>query len=74
MNAETVSKLKEVFDLFDYDHSGQISIEEILSTIKALGLETESKNIVAIVQSGTTAEELDFKTFLDIFGPSENTS
>lgn len=24
--AEDVLKLKEVFDLFDYDHSGQISI------------------------------------------------
>lgn len=40
MSTETVLKLKECFDLFDYDHSGQISIEEIVSTIKALGLES----------------------------------
>jgi Ca2+-binding EF-hand superfamily protein len=39
MNAEQVSKLKEVFDLFDYDHSGQVSIEEIHDVIKTLGLE-----------------------------------
>jgi Ca2+-binding EF-hand superfamily protein len=26
MNSETVIKLKEVFDLFDNDHSGQISM------------------------------------------------
>jgi Ca2+-binding EF-hand superfamily protein len=38
MDIEDVNKLKEVFDLFDYDHSGQISIEEIQDTIKALGL------------------------------------
>lgn len=68
MNVETVKKLKEVFDLFDADHSGQISIPEIVDTIKALDLENEAKNIIAIVQSATTADELDFKTFLDIFG------
>jgi Ca2+-binding EF-hand superfamily protein len=36
MNLETVNKLKEVFDLFDADGSGQISIPEIVDTIKAL--------------------------------------
>ncbi len=39
MNVEKVNKLKEVFDLFDYDHSGQVSIEEIHDVIKTLGLE-----------------------------------
>lgn len=68
MNVDTVKKLKEVFDLFDADHSGQISIPEIVDTIKALDLEEEAKNIIAIVQSATTADELDFKTFLEIFG------
>jgi Ca2+-binding EF-hand superfamily protein len=53
-----------VFDLFDADHSGQISIPEIVDTIKALGIEGEAKNIIGIVQSSTTAEELDFATFI----------
>jgi len=74
MNAEQVSQLKEVFDLFDYDHSGQISIEEILDVIKTLGLENEAKNIITIVQSSTSAEELDFKAFLEIFGQQETTT
>jgi Ca2+-binding EF-hand superfamily protein len=72
MSVETVNKLKEVFDLFDYDHSGQVSIEEIHDVIKTLGLENEARNIISIIQSSTTAEELDFKAFLDIFGQSEN--
>lgn len=71
MNAETISKLKEVFDLFDSDHSGQISIPEIVDTIKALDLESEAKNIIHIVQASTSADELDFETFVQIFGVPE---
>lgn len=63
-----------MFDLFDADHSGQISIPEIVDTIKALGIEGEAKNIIGIVESSTTAEELDFATFISIFGQSENQS
>lgn len=55
MNLETVVKLKEVFDLFDADGSGQISIPEIVDTIKALGIESEAKNIIGIVEASTTA-------------------
>lgn len=71
MNVETVLKLKEVFDIFDADASGLISIPEIVDTIKALGIEGEAKNIINIVEASTSAEELDFKTFIDIFGQSE---
>jgi Ca2+-binding EF-hand superfamily protein len=56
MDREAVQKLKEVFDLFDYDHSGQVSIDEIQDTIKALGLEKDAKNIITIVQSSTSAD------------------
>lgn len=74
MDLETVKKLKEVFDLFDADHSGQISIPEIVDTIKALDLESEARNIVHIVQSSTTADQLDFAAFLQIFGQTETQS
>ena len=33
LTADTVGKLKEVFEVFDYDGSGQISIEELVNTI-----------------------------------------
>ena len=71
---ETVLKLKEVFDIFDYDHSGQVSTEEIVDTIKALGLEDDAKAIITIVQAHSDAEELDFPAFLEIFGVPENTT
>jgi Ca2+-binding EF-hand superfamily protein len=38
LTAETVSRLKEVFDVFDYDGSGNISVDELVNTIKALNL------------------------------------
>lgn len=71
---EQVQQLKEIFDIFDSDGSGLISVQEILDTIQALNLQGESKNILTIIQSSTTADELDFKTFIDIFGTSETQS
>ena len=74
MSVDTVNKMKEVFDLFDYDHSGQISVEEILNTVTALNMEDQAANIISTVQANTDAEELDFATFLGIFGQSEEPS
>jgi Ca2+-binding EF-hand superfamily protein len=65
LNAETVTKLKEVFDVFDYDGSGNVSTEELVNTIRALNLEAQAGQILAI----------DFSAFLDIFGfGGDNTS
>jgi Ca2+-binding EF-hand superfamily protein len=74
LNADTVGKLKEVFDVFDYDGSGQISIEELVNTIKALNLEAQAEQILAIVNAAGVSGEFDFGTFLDIFGFSGETS
>ena len=68
LDADTVSKLKEVFDVFDYDGSGQISMEELVNTIKALGIENQAGQILNIVQAAGITGEFDFGTFLDVFG------
>jgi Ca2+-binding EF-hand superfamily protein len=36
--ADDITRLKECFDIFDYDKSGNVSIEELATAIKALGL------------------------------------
>ena len=72
MSVDTVNKMKEVFDIFDYDHSGQISIDELVNTIKALNMDNEAKNILSIVQNATSEDELDFGAFLEIFGQNDN--
>ena len=68
LNAETVGKLKEVFDVFDYDGSGNISVDELVNTIKALGLEAQAGQILAIVNAAGVSGEFDFGTFIEIFG------
>lgn len=72
LNAETVTKLKEVFDVFDYDGSGKISIEELINTIKALNLESQADQILSVVNGAGVSGEFDFSTFLDIFGFSSD--
>ena len=67
-NAETVTKLKEVFDVFDYDGSGNVSTEELINTIRALNLEAQAGQILAIVSSAGHTGDIDFGAFLDIFG------
>ena len=39
MPVDVVIKMKDVFNIFDYDGSGQISIDELVNTIKALNME-----------------------------------
>ena len=75
LNAETVTKLKEVFDVFDYDGSGNISSDELVNTIRALNMEDQAGQILAIVAAAGVTGEMDFGVFLDIFnfgGDSNN--
>jgi len=68
LNAETVGKLKEVFDVFDYDGSGNISTEELINTIRALNLESQASQILNIVNHAGHSGDIDFSAFLEIFG------
>jgi Ca2+-binding EF-hand superfamily protein len=47
-------RLKECFDIFDYDKSGEVSTEELSTAIKALGLEKEAGKILQIVAAQST--------------------
>jgi len=68
LNAETVTKLKEVFNVFDYDGSGNISTEELINTIRALKLEDQATQILNIVNAAGHTGDIDFEAFLEIFG------
>lgn len=68
LDAETVGRLKEVFDVFDYDGSGNVSTEELINTIKALNMEAQAGQILAIVNNSGHVGEIDFAAFLGIFG------
>lgn len=47
--------MKECFDIFDYDGSGNISAEELINTIRALGIEAQAEQIINIVQASSHA-------------------
>lgn len=51
LTTDTVIKLKEVFDVFDYDGSGNITIEELVNTVKSLNLESQAGQILSIVNN-----------------------
>lgn len=75
LDADTVGKLKEVFDVFDYDGSGNVSTEELINTIRALNMEAQAGQILAIVNSAGHTGDIDFPAFLNIFGfGSDSTS
>lgn len=74
ISADDVAKLKECFDIFDYDKSGNVSADELVTAIKALGLEKDAGKILQLVSSQTDAEEMDFESFLAIFGFSSETN
>jgi Ca2+-binding EF-hand superfamily protein len=57
---DDVVRLKECFDIFDYDKSGNVSTEELSTAIKALGLEKEASKILHIVQAQSSDTEMDF--------------
>ena len=67
-----MNNLKQCFDLFDSDKSGLVSIEELTTTIKALGLENEAEKVLNIVTAQTNIEEITFDLFLEIFGFGSN--
>ena len=72
LDLNAVNGLKECFDLFDTDKSGMVSIEELTTTIRALGLENEAEKVLNIVTAQTKYEEITFELFLEIFGFGSN--
>ena len=60
LQADDVMRLKECFDIFDYDKSGNVSTEELSTAIKALGLEKEAGKILQIVHAQSSEVEMDF--------------
>ena len=61
-------KLKECFDIFEHDQSGNISAEGLVNTIRALGIENQAQQFLGIVQSSSSTEEMDLAAFLEVFG------
>lgn len=68
LKVDDVERLKECFDVFDYDGSGSISSEELLTTVKALGMESQASLLLSIISSSGHTGDMDFASFLEVFG------
>lgn len=67
------AEIKQAFDLFDTDGSGNIEVKELKVALRALGFEPHKediKKLLADIDKGggreTTAGMIDFKEFLEI--------
>lgn len=70
LNEEDVMKIKQIFDVFDSDHSGSISPKEMQQAIRRLNMEIEAQSIMDIIKDVDEDGdcEVNFKEFLKIFG------
>lgn len=78
LSADDILRIKECFDIFDYDKSGAITYHlnkiirpnELKNAIKALGLEKSAEEILQLVEDldKDGNNEVEFEEFLQIFG------
>merc|ERR1712125_68587 len=78
LGEEQVMEIKDAFDLFDRDRSGEITVGEMLEAMRSLGYDTEqgeaAEHIKSLDKDGSGA--LEFNEFYDLLTArfSENTT
>merc|ERR1712146_229101 len=78
LGEEQVMEIKDAFDLFDRDRSGEITVGEMLEAMRSLGYDTEhgeaAEHVKSLDKDGSGA--LEFNEFYDLLTArfSENTT
>merc|ERR1712084_89609 len=78
LGEEQVMEIKDAFDLFDKDRSGEITVGEMLDAMRSLGYDTEhgeaAEHVKSLDKDGSGA--LEFNEFYDLLTArfSENTT
>merc|ERR1712017_43602 len=78
LGAEQVMEIKDAFDLFDKDRSGEITVGEMLEAMRSLGYDTEhgeaAEHVKGLDKDGSGA--LEFNEFYELLTArfSENTT
>ena len=68
LSSDEIEEIKEAFDIFDIDQSGEISVSELLQSMKNLGFDVKNKAIYQMIAemdddgNGT----ISFEEFLDM--------
>merc|ERR1712110_568104 len=68
LKQDEIEEIKEAFDLFDTDQSGEIDLKELKAAMQSLGYESKNDTIFTMLaeldKDGNAS--LDFKEFLDL--------
>ena len=74
LKQDEIEEIKEAFDLFDTDQSGQIDLKELRSAMQSLGYESKNETVFTMLQEldkdGNAS--LDFEEFLDLMKGGED--
>ena len=68
LTEDEVMEIKEAFDLFDSDKSGQIDVEELKNALKNLGIDAKNQtlaNMMADLDKDKSGQ-IDFNEFIDM--------
>lgn len=68
LTEDEVMEIKEAFDLFDSDKSGEIDVEELKNALKNLGIDAKNQtlaNMMADLDKDKSGQ-IDFNEFIDM--------
>eukprot|EP00927_Polykrikos_kofoidii_P036825 TRINITY_DN31061_c0_g1_i1.p1 TRINITY_DN31061_c0_g1~~TRINITY_DN31061_c0_g1_i1.p1 ORF type:complete len:172 (+),score=48.90 TRINITY_DN31061_c0_g1_i1:184-699(+) len=73
LKQDEIEEIKEAFDLFDTDQSGEIDVKELKAAMQSLGYESKNDTIFTMLneldKDGNAS--LDFEEFLDLMSGKE---
>merc|ERR1740117_1916463 len=73
LKQDEIEEIKEAFDLFDTDQSGEIDLKELKAAMQSLGYESKNDTIFTMLaeldKDGNAS--LDFEEFLDLMSGKE---
>mmetsp|Transcript_53288 Transcript_53288/g.170730 ORF Transcript_53288/g.170730 Transcript_53288/m.170730 type:complete len:172 (-) Transcript_53288:185-700(-) len=73
LKQDEIEEIKEAFDLFDTDQSGEIDLKELKAAMSSLGYESKNDTIFTMLaeldKDGNAS--LDFEEFLDLMSAKE---
>jgi len=68
LTEDEVMEIKEAFDLFDGDKSGEIDVEELKQALKNLGIDAKNQTLNNMMQDldGDGNDKIDFDEFINM--------
>merc|ERR1712066_394706 len=68
LSADEVQEVKDAFDLFDTDHSGAVSVQELIDAMVSLGIDQKNEAVFEMIKEIDTdgSGELEFAEWLDL--------